>query len=176
MYKELLYWEKKFKKRQGRLRIPGSRWCGQAAPSPSRAWLPAGAAGRAGQGAAHTLAWRADRRHREGKGGRRGQGRARGPESWPPVPLQQAAPRPPRRAGLVTAPSAQEDSGMEPRPDPGHSSSRSGQGEDSTVKPEASGRPSPCPSRLPPLLPPKHALSRGGRAACPDKPRPSASS
>lgn len=35
MYKELLYWEKKFKKRQGRLRILGSRWVVRPFPAPA---------------------------------------------------------------------------------------------------------------------------------------------
>lgn len=53
-----------------------------------------------------------------------------GPESWPLVPLKQAwPPAPTRRAGFVTAPSAQKDTWDGTPTNPGHRSPRSGQEE-----------------------------------------------
>lgn len=171
MYKELLYWEKKFKKRQGRLRILGSRWVVRPFPAPTAPGLaPAGSCrAEPGREQPHTLAWKEDQRNRrEGKwwersGGSRGRSQAactgllpsqaawgwlakptrQGPESWPLVSLKQAwPPAPPGGLAWSQGPSAQEDD-WDGTPTRPWAQLIPGvaKREDSTVKSEATGRP-----------------------------------
>lgn len=74
-------------------------------------------------------------------------------------PSPHAGLAPPRQEGcLVTVPSAQEDDGDGTHPSPGTALPGGATGKGSTVKSEAAGRPSPCPSRLPRCRRPNSAL------------------